>query len=306
MTTNNTIALLGATGFIGQEVFSLLIDKQKKLYSCSKRGGKIGGVTIDSIDLTADQDLRDWLEWRDIDTVIYLSSVIPKSFLDSDWSVLEENLIMHKNILELWKNNAFHLIYASGCSVYGKNSPQPWNESNMTMPNNLYTISKRFGEILFYNEYQNGLPLTILRINAPYGVRNRRKTVVNIFLERALMGEDILLHGTGMREQDFIYIKDIARAFWLACSTQNKHGIYNIASGKSVTTLDLAKKIIDVSESDSKIVYSGSVDSQEGQKISIDISKAHESLGFSSEYTLENGLTECIRDYHRIFSGDLV
>lgn len=298
---SKAIALLGATGFIGQEVLSYLQNKDETIYACSKTGGEIGGISVDSVDLMAYQELIGWLEWRDIDTVMYLSSVIPNSFQDLNWSLLDQNLAMHKNILELWKDNAFHLIYASGCTVYGKDSPQPWKESNITMPENLYTISKLFGEVLLYKEYQNGLPLTILRINAPYGVYNRRKTVVNIFIEQALKGENIFLHGTGEREQDFIYVKDVARAFLLAYM-QKKSGIYNIASGNSISMRDLAKKIVDLSVSDSKIKYSGAVDNQEGQKVSIDTSKAYNSLGFRPKYPLEEGLTECIEEYRRVIN----
>ncbi|HQD27202.1 MAG TPA: NAD(P)-dependent oxidoreductase [Methanoculleus thermophilus] len=299
------VAVVGATSFIGRAILSSPLSESENISACSKNGGTIGNVVVDNVDLTDYHELSDWLEMRDVDSLMYLSSVIPCSFLDSTWNLLDQNLTMHRNILRAWKESACHLIYASSCSVYGRDSPLPWRESNMTMPDNLYAISKLFGEILFYNEYQHGLPLTVLRINAPYGVQNRRKTVVNIFIENALDGADILLHGTGAREQDFIYVRDVAQAFWLAHS-QKKSGIYNIASGKTVTMLELAKMIVTLADSGSKIVYSGQEDPQEGLKVSIDISKAHNHLGFYPEYSLMDGLAECIQNYREISGGNQI
>ncbi len=301
---NKTVAVVGATSFIGRAILSSHLSESENISACSKNGGMVGDFVVDSVDLTNYHELSDWLEMKDVDSLMYLSSAIPHSFLDSTWDLLDQNLTMHRNILRAWKESACHLIYASSCSVY-RNSPVPWRESNMTMPDNLYAISKLFGEILFYNEYQHGLPLTILRINAPYGVQNRRKTVVNIFIENALNGADILLHGTGVREQDFIYVPDVARAFWLAHS-RKMSGIYNIASGKTVTMLDLAKTIVTLADSDSEIVYSGQEDPQEGLKVSIDISKAHNHLGFDPEYSLMDGLAECIQNYRGISGGSRI
>lgn len=300
---NGVVAVVGATGFIGRAMLSSDMSKNESIFACSKNGGHVGKVPVDRIDLTRYNEFSNWLNQRKIDSLMYLSSVIPNSFIDSTWELVDQNLIMHRNILRAWQERSFHLIYASGCSVYGKTSPLPWKENNLTMPDHLYPISKLFGEILFHKDHRADLPLTILRISAPFGVQNRRKTVVNIFIEKAIDGEDIVLHGSGTREQDFIYIRDVARSFWLT-HRRKKSGIYNIAGGETVTMLELAEKIVNLTESDSRIVYSGQEDSQEGLKVSIDISMAQGHLNFKPKYSLVDGLAECIQDYQRIIRGN--
>ena len=295
------VAILGATGFIGKAVTSLVLNEEIDIEACSKNGGVINGFSVDQVDISKEGALSQWLKDKDTDAIIYLSSKIPKSFTEADWNLFYYNLMLHKQVLDYWKKHKCHLIYASGCSVYGSHSPIPWKEENAAFPDNHYTISKLVGEILFYQEYQKGLPLTILRINAPYGVDTRRKTVINIFLESALKGEDIILFGNGNREQDFIYVLDLASAFWTSY-LKKRQGIYNMAGGRTVTMKELANIIINLTKSSSKIIYSGEPDPQGGFQVNIDISKARNELGFLPEYSLEDGLKECILRYRGMIS----
>lgn len=292
------VAILGATGFVGKAVTSLFLNEEIDIEACSKNGGTINVFSVDQVDISKEGALSQWLKDKDIDAIIYLSSKIPKSFTEAEWDLFYYNLTINKQVLDYWKTHGCHLIYASSCSVYGSRGPIPWKEGNATIPDNYYSISKLVGEILFYQEYQKGLPLTILRINAPYGVDTRRKTVINIFLESALKGKNLILFGSGNRQQDFIYVLDVARAFWISY-LRKKYGIYNIASGKTVTMKELANIIINLTNSSSKIIYSGEPDPQEGFQVNIDISKARNELGFLPEYSLEDGLKECILKYRK-------
>ena len=292
------VAILGATGFIGKAATSLFLKEGIDIEACSKNGGIINGFSVDQVDISKEGALSKWLNGKDIDAIIYLSSKIPKSFTEADWDLFYYNLIIHKQVLDYWKTHKCHLIYESS-SVYGSRSPIPWKEENATFLDNYYSISKLVGEILFYQEYQKGLPLTILRINAPYGVDTRQKTVINIFLESTLKDKNLFLFGSGNRQQDFIYVLDVARAFWIFYLNK-KYGIYNIASGKAITMKELANMIINLTESLSKIIYSGEPDPQEGFKVDIDISKARNELGFLPKYSLEDGLNECILQYRRV------
>lgn len=290
------VAILGATGFIGKAATSLFLEEGIDIVACSNKEGTINDLPVDQVDISKEGALSQWLKDKDIDAIIYLSSMIPKSFSDADWDLFYYNLMMHKQVLDYWKRHKCHLIYASSCSVYGSRSPIPRKEENAAFPDNYYSISKLVGEALFYQESQKGLPLTILRINAPYGMNTRRKTVINIFLESALKGKNLILFGNGNRQQDFIYVLDVARAFWISYLNK-KYGIYNIASGKMVTMKELANIITNLTKSPSKIIYSGEPDLQEGFQVDIDISKARNELGFLPEYSLEDGLKDCILRY---------
>ncbi len=290
------VAILGATGLIGRAVYSLFINAGIDVEACSKNGGEIKAYPVSQVDLYRNGTLSKWLENKDVDAIIYLSSKIPKTFLEADWNLFFYNLMMHKHVLDYWKKHKCHLIYASSCSIYGHDSPRPLKEEKIAFSDNYYSISKLVGEALFFQEYLNGLPLSILRINAPYGIDARRKTVINIFLERALTGKDLIIFGNGDEQQDFIYVLDVARAFRIAYLNK-KYGIYNIASGRTITMKELANMVINLTNSSSRIIYSAKPKAQERPKVKIDVSKALNELGFSSKYSLEDGLRKCIFQY---------
>lgn len=287
------VAILGATGLIGKAVCSLFIEAGINVEACSKNGEAIKICPVSQVDISKNGTLSQWLENKDVDSIIYLSCKIPRTSFEADWDLFYYNLMMHKHVLDYWETHKCHLIYASSCSIYGPSGPIPWKEENAAFPDNYYSISKLVGEILFYQKNQKGLPLTILRINAPYGANTKRKTVINVFIENALKGKDLTLFGSGNEQQDFVYVLDVARAFLIAYLKKN-YGIYNIASGKTVTLKELASKIINLTDSSSKIIISGESNTQEILQVKIDISKARNELGFLPKYSLEYGLKECI------------
>jgi len=272
------VFILGATGFIGKAVTRFFLDKKRtSLVLASKKGGKLNGRTVHPLDLTKRNSLVRWLGDKKIDCIIYLSSLIPDPFNKAGSKVFLLNERMHQQVLKYWLLKKCHLIYASSCSV-------------APLADNYYSRSKLNGEYLFLKEYSdNGRPLTVLRINAPYGYQEQRKTVVNTFVENALSGEPLRLMGTGKREQDFIYVDDVAYAFWLAL-TKKKYGVYNIAGGRSVTMRQLAKLIVQTLHSSSEIVLDRQPDPQEGARVKIDIRRARKELGFRPRYDLKKGL----------------
>jgi nucleoside-diphosphate-sugar epimerase len=292
---NEKVAILGANGLIGSAVTALFAKKGADVVCCAKEGGPVGDEEVTLIDLTRTGALSKWLGRKRVSTVVYLASAIPSSFENLSANLFETNLKMHREVLSYWEKTGCHLIFASSCSVYGSEGPLPWREKNAPNPENFYSISKLAGELMF-DARSAELPLTILRINAPYGFPVGRKTVVNIFMESALDGADLILHGTGKRVQDLLHVRDIAAAFWLAHS-KKKCGTYNIASGKTVTMRQLAEMIVDCTHSSSKIVKSGKPDPKEGVKVAVDISRARRELGFRPRYDLAKGLEALAEEY---------
>lgn len=289
------IAILGASGFIGRNIVDRFSTEGVEILGCDINSGKVGTLHVDSIDLTCEDSLSGWLESQNVDAIIYLASEIPQSFSNVEMNIFDNNIKMHKNVLKYWTQSKCHLIYASTCAVYGTSGPLPWREENAPAPENFYSISKLVGEWLFRTPNLKGHKLTVLRLNAPYGVGGR-KTVVNIFLENALTSKPIRLFGTGQREQDFLHVSDIANAFWMAYST-GAEGIFNIASGNTVTMKQLAEKVVKSVKSSSGFELSGTPDPGENVKVQVDISKARKHLGFKPIHSLESGLKECIIAY---------
>ncbi|MDD1779010.1 MAG: GDP-mannose 4,6-dehydratase, partial [Candidatus Helarchaeota archaeon] len=135
----------------------------------------------------------------------------------------------------------------------------------------------------------------ILRISAPYGPGQRAKTVVRIFLENALRNQSLLFHGSGSRTQDFIYIDDVAAAFWAALRA-DANGIFNVACGEPISMKDLVVLIVSlIPGCASEIKPSGVEDPQENFRANYDISRAKEYLSWEPKVSLKEGIATYIK-----------
>lgn len=153
-------------------------------------------------------------------------------------------------------------VTASSAAVYGNNPELPKRENMYPEPASPYAISKLDGEYLarmFYEEH--GLRTTCLRYFNVYGPRQDPKSpyaaVIPIFLERAKAGKDLVIYGDGLQSRDFVHVKDVVMANVAAL----EHGdgqVFNVAMGKSVTVLELAENIIELTGSSSQIIHAES------------------------------------------------
>ncbi|MCQ1535079.1 NAD-dependent epimerase/dehydratase family protein [Methanosarcina sp. KYL-1] len=152
-------------------------------------------------------------------------------------------------------------VTASSAAVYGNNPVLPKREDMYPEPASPYAISKLDGEFLarmFYEEH--GLRTTCLRYFNVYGPRQDPKSpyaaVIPIFFERAKAGKDLVVYGDGLQSRDFVHVRDVVRAN--AAALEHGDGeVFNVAMGKSVTVLELAETILELTGSSSKIVHAG-------------------------------------------------
>jgi UDP-glucose 4-epimerase len=153
-------------------------------------------------------------------------------------------------------------VTASSAAVYGNNPVLPKSEDMYPEPASPYAISKLDGEYLarmFYMDH--GLRTTCLRYFNVYGPRQDPKSpyaaVIPIFLERAKAGKDLVIYGDGLQSRDFVHVKDVVRANASALECGDGQ-VFNVAMGKSVTVLELAENIIQLTGSSSRIVHEAS------------------------------------------------
>ena len=152
------------------------------------------------------------------------------------------------------------LVFASSAAIYGDNPAVPKLESMLPEPKSPYAITKLDGEYyldLFHRE--RGLETAAIRFFNVFGPRQDPKgayaAAVPIFIEKALKGEDITVHGDGEQTRDFIYVKDIVGALSFAAETPGVTGVFNAGYGGQMTINDLARKIIASAASASKVVH---------------------------------------------------
>ncbi len=137
------------------------------------------------------------------------------------------------------------VVYASTIWVYTGESGQVVDEdSDLGMPNHLYTASKLAGEMYCrsYHELYD-LDYTILRFGIPYGPRARPAAVVPAFVGKALAGEPLTIAGDGSASRRFVYVEDLADGCVAALDPRASGRIYNLVSDESVTVREIAELV---------------------------------------------------------------
>lgn len=164
-----------------------------------------------------------------------------------------------RNILDLCKNTCVKRIYFSSSSeVYGEPVEFPQNEHTTPLNSRLpYAIVKNVGEAYLRAYYQEfGLEFTIFRFFNTYGPKQSTDFVMSKFLFAALSNKDITIYGDGSQTRTFCYIDDnidaSLNAFYQDLVVND---VANIGSDYEITILDLARKIISITESSSQIVF---------------------------------------------------
>lgn len=164
-----------------------------------------------------------------------------------------------KNILNLSKSTGVKRIYYSSSSeVYGEPVELPQHEETTPLNSRLpYAIVKNIGEA-YMKAYQRefGLDFTVFRFFNTYGPKQSRDFVISKFISMALKNEDIEIYGDGKQTRTFCFIDDnIAATTYAFYNNQYINEVVNIGSDIEVTILDLAKTIIKLTQSKSKILH---------------------------------------------------
>ncbi|MCW3082852.1 MAG: UDP-glucose 4-epimerase [Bacteroidetes bacterium] len=202
-----------------------------------------------------------------------------------------------KNVLDISKNTSVKRVFFSSSSeVYGEPVVLPQHEHTTPLNSRVpYAVVKNVGESFcksYYQEYD--LNYTIFRFFNTYGPNQSTDFVVARFLAAALKNEDITIYGDGSQTRTFTYIDDTVDTC-LNCFYDNKvvNDVINIGNDKLCTVLDLAKLIISISKSKSKIIHSPPLKDGDMTRRQPDNSKMRDILG-RPLITLEDGIERMI------------
>tara|TARA_B100000965_G_C19568336_1_gene747872 strand:- start:318 stop:1253 length:936 start_codon:yes stop_codon:yes gene_type:complete len=213
------------------------------------------------------------------------------------------------NMLGLAKRVNAKILQASTSEVYGDPSIHPqiegyWGNVNPIGVRSCYDEGKRCAETLFFDYYrQHKLNIKVARIFNTYGPRMHPNDgrVVSNFIVQALNNNDITIYGNGTQTRSFCYVDDIITAFMNLMKTENNFtGPVNIGNPNEFTILDLAKNVIKLTNSKSKIIYKPLPEDDPMQR-QPDISLAKEKLDWEPKIQLIEGLTRTIEYFKLIF-----
>ncbi len=198
-----------------------------------------------------------------------------------------------KNILTLSKNTGVKRVYFSSSSeVYGEPVEFPQNEHTTPLNSRLpYAIVKNVGEAYlksYKKEYD--LDYTIFRFFNTYGQKQSKDFVVSKFISNAINNKDITIYGDGSQTRTFCYISDnidaTINAFY---GNKFVNDVVNIGGNTEITILELAQTIIQITNSNSKIVHVPALEEGDMSRRNPDITKMKQLLN-NDLITLEEGL----------------
>jgi UDP-glucuronate decarboxylase len=207
------------------------------------------------------------------------------------------------NMLGLAKRIKAKILQASTSEVYGDPDihPQPesyWGKVNPIGIRSCYDEGKRCAESLFLNYHrQNNVNIKVIRIFNTYGPRMNPNDgrVVSNFIVQALKGEPITIFGNGLQTRSFQYVDDLVEGMIRMMETDNDFtGPINIGNPYEFSMIQLAREILDLTGSSSKIEYKPLPEDDPTQR-QPDISLAKEKLnGWEPKIQLKEGLIKTI------------
>ena len=204
----------------------------------------------------------------------------------------EINTIGTFNLLEMCLDTDIKkFVNSSSSSVYGKVKYLPFDEEHPTNPISPYGVSKLAAEHycrVFYEVY--GLKTVNLRYFTVYGPRMRPDLAISIFTRNALRNEPIEIFGDGTYTRDFTYIDNIVDLNIKVLKNNSVNGeTFNVGTGEQITVSGLAKKIIELTGSSSKVIFSNREEGDMEHTLA-NVGKAKRLLRYEPKYDLDEGL----------------
>jgi len=214
------------------------------------------------------------------------------------------------NMLGMAKRVKARILQASTSEVYGDPAVHPqtedyWGNVNPIGIRSCYDEGKRVAETLFMDYHrQNNVDIRIVRIFNTYGPRMLMNDgrVVSNFIVQALKGEDITIYGDGSQTRSFCYVDDLIEGFVRMMNQDKIIGPVNIGNPGEFTMLELAKEVLDLTGSKSKVVYKPLPgDDPKMRRPNIDLAKS--ALGWEPTIPLRQGLEKTIAYFDNLLKA---
>lgn len=295
------ILLTGASGFIGGAIATHLVSEGHEvigLHAHPRPWLANKGVA----DIVADIASTDAMaslsrEMEPCDAIIHAAASLDMSLFAPD--VSRVNCTGLQNLLWLatkWRSPKF--VFLSSVPVIGIPKFLPITEEHPSQPLTAYHASKLFGEQLVRLAEAHGVMGTSLRLTAPVGPQMPKNRLLAVLVDRSLNNAPLEISGSGSRKQNYIDVRDIARATEL-CLKKNTSGVFNIAAATCISNLELALRCISRCNSTSDVLFSGRTDPEEGLSWDVSIEKAKNELGFIPQFDIDDAIAAAIADIGR-------
>lgn len=220
---------------------------------------------------------------------------------------IKTNVLGVTNMLDLADSTKARILQASTSEVYGDPIVHPqkesyWGNVNPIGIRSCYDEGKRVAETLMMDYHrQHKVDIRIIRIFNTYGPRMAQNDgrVVSNFIVQALKNEDITIYGDGSQTRSFCYVDDLVRGMISLMNAENFMGPVNVGNDGEYTILDLAKMIIELTNSSSKLIFKP-LPSDDPCQRKPDLSLAKEKLEYAPTVYVKDGLLKTIEYFQNV------
>lgn len=236
------IVILGHSGFIGRHL----------LGHFSRAGREVIGIASRECDLTQPDRVRRCLAQLEAPFDLIDAAVINRH-LCQDYPAFLANCQMLQNVLDsLPAGLCRSFIYLSSVDVYGRPAG-PINEATLPAPAHYYALAKLTCEQLLHL-FPKGFPTAILRLPGVYGVEDGGRSLVGKLVRAAVSRRPLTIAGSGRLRRDYIGVDDLA-AVVDALVARPRDLLVNVATGRSLSLLDIVAIIADKAQCRPEIVW---------------------------------------------------
>jgi dTDP-glucose 4,6-dehydratase len=297
----------GGAGFVGSHLCERLLHEGWDVVCFdSLLTGRTANVTdalsherfrFESYDVTNYLHVDGPVDW----VLHFASPASPNDYLAYPIHTLKVGALGTLRALGLAKSKGAGFLLASTSEVYGDPlvHPQPedyWGNVNPIGPRGVYDEAKRYAEamVMAYHRVHQ-VPAKVVRIFNTYGPRLRRHDgrAVPTFIDQALKGDHLTVHGDGSQTRSLCYVDDLIEGIWRLLTSEVVGVPVNLGSPEEVKVIDLARTIVVLVGSASELTFTERpVDDPEVR--CPDISRASSMLGWTPHVSLSDGLQRTI------------
>jgi len=306
------ILVTGGAGFLGSHLCEKLVTQGHHVLCVDNYfTGSINNIkhlfTYDNFEVIR-QDICFPL-YMEIDEIYNLACpASPKYYQKDPIQTTKTSILGAYNMLGLAKRTGAKILQASTSEVYGDPTVHPqtesyWGNVNPIGIRSCYDEGKRAAETLFMDYHrQHDVKIKIIRIFNTYGpnmaVDDGR--VISNFINQAIRNKDITVYGNGDQTRSFCYVEDLVNGIIaMMGSEESIIGPINLGNPTEFTMIDLAKKIIEFTDSSSKIIHLPLPEDDPKQRRP-DITLAKQLLGWEPKFDFESGLLNTIKYFRSI------
>ena len=300
-----TCLVTGGAGFLGSHLCDELLRRGHHVVCVDnlETGSlqNIAHIRVPEFEFLQLDIVQPYFVERPVDFVYHLASpASPIDYLRLPLHTLKVGSHGTHHTLGLAKKHRARFLIASTSEVYGDPQvhPQPetyWGHVNPIGPRGVYDEAKRYAEALTMAYHrQQGVDTAIIRIFNTYGARMRPYDgrAIPTFLRQALQDQPITVFGDGSQTRSFCYVDDLIRGM-IALAESDQGGPINVGNPNEFTLLELAQAVIEVTSSNSEIVYE-ELPTDDPQVRQPDITLARTLLGWEPEVDLLEGLRRTV------------